>query len=590
MYSYSDINDYIHQYMDQKSHHTTDSKGTKKYSINLTFVLSTYRVLVSLDGDYQLDLRGTEFGDLIGFEKKFINKTEYGSKLPNITNSIDGLSVGSPYYITIIIKMTRQSEYKKRFDPELCSFTKQHIYGEGITDVFKSRGKSKLASAILNQSPLTLRLKHSHLRGNDELMLTKRQIAKINKSIANGTGSDIKISKTQIRKSVKHGGNLFSSLASLGAKVLPLAIKGISKAVPALATGAATALGEIGLNKIFGKGGHYGIPITPEFFPMLPPIVREFTKSQINQINKAYQSGSGVVIKPTRKQIEGGFLGTLASIGIPLAVSLVSKMLGGGLQVDRHGGGYPYRSPPFIGTWSNPIGMGPSGYQQDKRGRTQFFCRCAVCGNKKVKYIKMGGVPPPITPLQTGIDGFVHYGLPWMGKKAVEMGRYGASELMRNKNLQKKAVNYGINKLTPFIQDSYKTDRPELDRRIGKGIDVHKQIGKLPKPKGGWTLPGHKYTGPYNDLENQVRYDPETGEILEIYDQPTGPTDAVAMQHDVDYSVCGDNRKCKNKADRKMVKSLDAIPWKERQWGHTLARTIINTKQKLGLGLNASRR
>ena len=44
----------------------------------------------------------------------------------------------------------------------------------------------------------------------------------------------------------------------------------------------------------------------------------------------------------------------------------------------------------------------PSGYQQDKRGRTQFFCHCAVCGIKKVRYIKMGGVPPPITPLQTG--------------------------------------------------------------------------------------------------------------------------------------------------------------------------------------------
>ena len=126
---------------------------------------------------------------------------------------------------------------------------------------------------------------------------------------------------------------------------------------------------------------------------------------------------------------------------------------------------------------------------------------------------------------------------------------------------------------------------------MGSGVDIHKQIGKLPKPKEGWTLPGHKYTGPYNDLENQVRYNPETGEILEIYDQPTGPTDAVAMQHDVDYSVCGDDRKCKNKADRKMVKSLDAIPWKERQWGHTLARTIINTKQKLGMGTkNVKRR
>ena len=32
----------------------------------------------------------------------------------------------------------------------------------------------------------------------------------------------------------------------------------------------------------------------------------------------------------------------------------------------------------------------PSGYQKDKRGRTQFLCRCAVCGNKKVIYVKTG--------------------------------------------------------------------------------------------------------------------------------------------------------------------------------------------------------
>ena len=42
-YSYSDINDYIHQYMDQKNHHSTDSSGEKTYSINLTFILSTYK-------------------------------------------------------------------------------------------------------------------------------------------------------------------------------------------------------------------------------------------------------------------------------------------------------------------------------------------------------------------------------------------------------------------------------------------------------------------------------------------------------------------------------------------------------------------
>ena len=261
-------------------------------------------------------------------------------------------------------------------------------YGVTLTD----GQKSKLASAILNKSPLTLRLKHSHLRGSDELMLTKRQIAKIKKSLRDGTGSDIKISKTQIRKSVKHDWNLFTSLASLGAKVLPYAIKGISKAVPALATGAATALGELGINKMFGKGGTKGggITIPKKFIPMLPAIRGELTKSQIDLINDAYQTGRRLAIKPTRRQIEGGFLGTLASIGIPMAIGLVSKMFGSGLpagaglQVDRqsssntanvyvphpppptHGDGYPYGSPPFFGTWENPIGMG---VKKKKAGR-----------------------------------------------------------------------------------------------------------------------------------------------------------------------------------------------------------------------------
>ena len=61
----------------------------------MTFILSTYRVLVSLDGDYQLDLRGTDFGDLIGFEKKLVTKTEYGTRLPNITKSIDSLNINT---------------------------------------------------------------------------------------------------------------------------------------------------------------------------------------------------------------------------------------------------------------------------------------------------------------------------------------------------------------------------------------------------------------------------------------------------------------------------------------------------------------
>ena len=144
-------------------------------------------------------------------------------------------------------------------------------------------------------------------------------------------------------------------------------MRGVSKVPLALATGAATALGEIGLKKLFGRG----ILIPKRFFPMLPPFAREFTKAQINQINRAHKTGGKLVIKPTRRQIiEGGFLETLASIGIPMAIILVSTMFGSGLQVDRgasrntrnvyvppppstHGEGYPHRLPPFFGTWED---------------------------------------------------------------------------------------------------------------------------------------------------------------------------------------------------------------------------------------------
>ena len=226
--------------------------------------------------------------------------------------------------------------------------------------------KSKLLSAIQKRTPLTLRLKHSHLTGPDEIMLTQRQLTKIKKSLANKTGSDLKISQTQIRSLVKHGGNLFTSLARIGAKLLPLAVKGVSKVAPALATGALSSVGDKLMKKIMGEG----ISIPKKFFPFLPPFASEFTQAQIDQINKIFKTGGRLVIKPTQKQIEGGFLGTLAAIGIPAAISFASKLFGSGLQVDRGSTnntrsvyvpptqGEGYYPPPFIGTWENPIGMG----------------------------------------------------------------------------------------------------------------------------------------------------------------------------------------------------------------------------------------
>ena len=81
-------------------------------------------------------------------------------------------------------------------------------------------------------------------------------------------------------------------------------------------------------------------------------------------------------------------------------------------------------------------------------------------------------------------DALYHHGIPWLAKKTIEMGRYGVSEIMRDKKLQKKAVDYGMKKLSPFVYDTagkaldqlstkvrpniqYKTDRKDLD---GSGV------------------------------------------------------------------------------------------------------------------------
>ena len=149
--------------------------------------------------------------------------------------------------------------------------------------------------------------------------------------------------------------------------------------------------------------------------------------------------------------------------------------------------------------------------------------------------------------------------------------------------LKVKCESCGITK-TRFLRDGDDPTNPQS----GQGFDLHKAIGKLPKPKKGWTLPGHNYTGPYNPLDKQLSYDPQTGKILKIYQQPTGATDAVSMQHDVDYAVCAGKKNekgCKHEADKKMVKALDAIPKNKRQWGHAAARNAIASKQKVGLGV-----
>jgi len=89
--------------------------------------------------------------------------------------------------------------------------------------------KETLVKAIRNGEGTKIRLCSDQLQGEDKLGLTKRQLDHIMNKQREGTGAELKFSKTQLKKMSKMGGIL---------SLLPLILGGLS-AAGALAGGAA---------------------------------------------------------------------------------------------------------------------------------------------------------------------------------------------------------------------------------------------------------------------------------------------------------------------------------------------------------------
>ena len=115
-------------------------------------------------------------------------------------------------------------------------------------------------------------------------------------------------------------------------------------------------------------------------------------------------------------------------------------------------------------------------------------------------------------------------------------------------------------------------------------IDIHKAIGKLPIiPKKGFVLPNMHYCGAYNPLHKQLIYD-KNGNILRYIQKPSGKTDTICAQHDVDYTLAK-SLKDKHIADDRMIKAINELPYNQQQYGTFLVKNIIRSKRKLGLGV-----
>ena len=85
-------------------------------------------------------------------------------------------------------------------------------------------------------------------------------------------------------------------------------------------------------------------------------------------------------------------------------------------------------------------------------------------------------------------------------------------------------------------------------------------------------------------LNKQLIYD-KNGNILRYMQNPTGKTDEICAQHDVDYTLAK-NLRDKHIADEKMIKAINELPYDQQQYDTFLVKNIVRSKRKLGLGNN----
>jgi len=232
--------------------------------------------------------------------------------------------------------------------------------------------KKKLATAFKNKKAVNIKFKLNQLIGDFPIMITKRQQNKITKANKEKVGFVLRMSESQVKKQSQNGGFLGALAGLLTKTIIPLASKFIPKIIAPLATGALASVGDVAMKKIMGNG-MISVP-NDKKIDLLK--TNTLTKSQIEKIKN---SSCECKLKLTKKQMQnGGFLGLLASLGIPLISSLVSGLMGKGLQME------PPRITPFN---ASGLQMEPPGNEK-RRSSGSDRLRCTLIkgnGNSKKK-------------------------------------------------------------------------------------------------------------------------------------------------------------------------------------------------------------
>jgi hypothetical protein len=107
-------------------------------------------------------------------------------------------------------------------------------------------------------------------------------------------------------------------------------------------------------------------------------------------------------------------------------------------------------------------------------------------------------------------------------------------------------------------------------------MSVYEFIGKLPRPKKGFVLPSHHYTGPYNPLHKQL----DKNDVPLPGQEPFNEVDKISLNHDICYR---DAQLTKKQCDNEMLKKLNKLDPKNLRESidKNLVQTIIGLKQNL---------
>ena len=162
-------------------------------------------------------------------------------------------------------------------------------------------------------------------------MLNNRQVASFRKAFANHTSADIKLSKTQLSKTIQSGrflGRLLGPLLRTGLPLMKSVIKPLAKSIlVTLGLTAEASAADAGIHKKilgFGHNNNITLIISNDEMDDILEIVKSLEDSGV------LLKGISETIQNEAKELRGGFLSMLlGTLGASLLGDLLKKNLSG---------------------------------------------------------------------------------------------------------------------------------------------------------------------------------------------------------------------------------------------------------------------